>query len=161
MYLPVFVNQKQLQTNLVLLVHPGLELLAGLQLAEHLREGVVAQGGVGGQGGVVADLILIWWLWLWWWWCWWSWRWWWWARRSCSSPKCRSPRLLESNTCRSVQGILTGWSSTWPPVVKTRFVNVQTWLDVFVFHYRHWRSWGLFCQCCFLLGIMTGCVWWS
>ena len=62
MYLPVFVKQKQKQqkqqqTNLVLLVHPGLELLAGLQLAEHLGEGVVAQGGVGGQGGVVADLI--------------------------------------------------------------------------------------------------------
>ena len=61
MYLPVFVKQKQKQqkqqqTNLVLLVHPGLELLAGLQLAEHLREGVVAQWGVGRQGGVVADL---------------------------------------------------------------------------------------------------------
>ena len=52
-------KKKQQQTNLVLLVHPGLELLAGLQLAEHLGEGVVAQGGVGGQGGVVADLILI------------------------------------------------------------------------------------------------------
>ena len=51
MYLPIFVKQKQQkqqQTNLVLFVHHGLELLAVLQLAEHLREGVVAQWGVGG-----------------------------------------------------------------------------------------------------------------